>query len=217
MAQAGYRSRGQEEKDAKLGGLLIVAGSFLGFLSGLFSASIGTAIIEETGAPRILCYLPLIFGAFGIIGGVMAIMKRSFTFSIIGGILGILSGGFGWGFPLCLIGVILVGASKRDFESSDRSPAWSVDGQKQQQSSRQPPPQQTQRQQWQQNPPNQKERQYRSDRGSRRSLSPPPPPPPPPRQEPSRQQKLECKRCGKEMRYIVDYGRWYCDNCQEYR
>ncbi len=26
-----------------------------------------------------------------------------------------------------------------------------------------------------------------------------------------------CETCGGELRYIEEYERWYCDDCQEYR
>ncbi len=26
-----------------------------------------------------------------------------------------------------------------------------------------------------------------------------------------------CESCGSELRYIEEYERWYCDDCQEYR
>ena len=37
------------------------------------------------------------------------------------------------------------------------------------------------------------------------------PPPPPPTQ-----QVTYCTTCGKSMRFIEQYQRWYCDNCQKY-
>lgn len=38
------------------------------------------------------------------------------------------------------------------------------------------------------------------------------PPPPPPAEN-----QNECSDCGKELRYIDEYDRWYCDNCEEYK
>jgi len=39
-------------------------------------------------------------------------------------------------------------------------------------------------------------------------------PSPPPQQQ---QQENQCPTCGGQMRYIQEYNRWYCDNCQEYK
>jgi len=63
----------------------------------------------------------------------------------------------------------------------------------QQQQSQQPPPGQTQQQQQQQQQQ----------------------PTPPPQQQ--QQQENQCPDCSGEMRYIDEYDRWYCDNCQEYK
>jgi len=38
----------------------------------------------------------------------------------------------------------------------------------------------------------------------------------PPPQQPQQETK-QCSDCGDEMRYIDEYDRWYCDNCQEYK
>ncbi len=34
---------------------------------------------------------------------------------------------------------------------------------------------------------------------------------------PQQQQQNQCPTCGGQMRYIDEYSRWYCDNCQEYK
>ncbi len=39
-------------------------------------------------------------------------------------------------------------------------------------------------------------------------------PPPPP---PSENNENSCPDCDEEMRYIDQYDRWYCDNCQQYK
>ncbi len=62
--------------------------------------------------------------------------------------------------------------------------------------------QQPQQQQWQQ--PQQQQQQQ----------------PPQQQQEPPQQQQQQakqCSDCASEMRYIDEYDRWYCDNCQEYK
>ena len=51
------------------------------------------------------------------------------------------------------------------------------------------------------------------------SSSPPPPsgsppPPPPPQAEPPPPPK--CPKCNNDVRYIPQYYRWYCDQCQQY-
>lgn len=47
-----------------------------------------------------------------------------------------------------------------------------------------------------------------SEPPQQRSEQPPPPPPP--------EEEKNCKNCGCKMRYIREYDRWYCDNCQKY-
>ncbi len=108
----------EEEKYAKIGGILILIGSIFGLLMGALYAFVGTAIMAIPMAGSMagaICYIPLIFSIIGIIGGAMAIKKQHFIVAILGGILGLLSVGFIIGFILCLVGVILVGISKQDF------------------------------------------------------------------------------------------------------
>ncbi len=70
------------------------------------------------------------------------------------------------------------------------------------------------KQSWKNSSPNLKRRPYRPKSRKKQSLYSPPPPP---QQESSERQKLECEVCGREMRYIVEYERWYCDSCRSYR
>ncbi len=210
--QQRYRSNTQKEEYAKIGGILIVVGSALGILFGLFYALLGTAMMAGGLSFGVLCYLPLIFGAIGVVGGFMAIKRKSFTFSIVGGILGMFSAGFLWGFILCLAGVILVGISKKDFERSDQDSFQSQGEYRAQQQFGQNYSYRGYQRQRQQVPPNQpraSDRPKKQDEGY--------PPPPPPQKEASKRQKPRCEECGEEMSYIVDYGRWYCYNCRSYR
>ncbi|MFO8110760.1 MAG: hypothetical protein R6U17_09640 [Thermoplasmata archaeon] len=41
--------------------------------------------------------------------------------------------------------------------------------------------------------------------------------PPPSQQPPPQQPGQSCPDCGSNMRYIDEYNRWYCDNCQGYK
>lgn len=39
----------------------------------------------------------------------------------------------------------------------------------------------------------------------------------PPQQQQTQQPDNTCPDCSSEMRYIDEYDRWYCDNCQDYK
>ncbi len=195
MAQPGYGQPQQEEKYAKIGGILILIGSIFGLLMGALYAFVGTALMSipvAGSAAGALCYIPLVFSLIGIVGGVMAIKKQNYMIAILGGILGLLSVGFVLGFILCLIGVILVGISKQDFQQS-------------------PQPQQ-QEQGWQRQTPQQQQgqtTQQQQEQGPQQQQAP--------QQQPPQEAGENCPDCGQQMRYIDDYDRWYCDNCQEYK
>ncbi|MBS3816780.1 MAG: hypothetical protein KGY76_04365 [Candidatus Thermoplasmatota archaeon] len=38
-----------------------------------------------------------------------------------------------------------------------------------------------------------------------------------PTQQQTQESENACEVCGEELRYIDEYDRWYCDNCQEYK
>ncbi len=60
----------------------------------------------------------------------------------------------------------------------------------------------TQQQQWQQSQQQKPQQQFQK--------------PSQPQQQPQQKSK-QCPGCGGQMRYIDEYDRWYCDNCQEYK
>ena len=120
MTQPGYNQQQQEEKYATIGGILIIIGAALGFIYGLAFAFWGSVLLVISGFGA-LCYLPLAFSIIGIIGGVMAVMKKNFAIAIIGGVFAFLSIGYVLGAVLSLVGLILVGVSKQDFEKTQMS------------------------------------------------------------------------------------------------
>jgi len=140
MTNSGYQPQ-EGEKHAKVGGILILIGSGLGFIMGIFFAEVGSAL-EGTGGLRTLCYLPLLFSLVGGLGGIMALRKENYFLSILGGIVGLFSIGFFIGSILCIVGVILVGLSKEDFKSSkpDSPSGYASQTLQNQVSSKAPPP-----------------------------------------------------------------------------
>ncbi len=114
----------ESEKHAKIGGVLILVGSLIGVIFSLFLLFFGfmMMISPDSGMLPFLCFLPLICGIFGIIGGVLAIKKIHYRLALLFGIIGIFSLGNVAASILCLIGVILVGMSKEDFKSRKTGP-----------------------------------------------------------------------------------------------
>ncbi len=105
-----------------VGGILIVVGGVLALLAGIgLVASVGAfdslMIVDVEGVDMLedlftACgILFIIFGLIGVLGGVFAIMRKHFGLAILGGIFAL----FGWFLP-ALIGLILVGMSKEEFE-----------------------------------------------------------------------------------------------------
>ncbi|MEW5748485.1 MAG: zinc ribbon domain-containing protein [Candidatus Thermoplasmatota archaeon] len=105
-----------------VGGILIVVGGVLALLAGIgLVASVGAfdslMIVDVEGVDMLEDLLTacgilfIIFGLIGLLGGVFAIMRKHFGLAILGGIFAL----FGWFLP-ALIGLILVGMSKEEFE-----------------------------------------------------------------------------------------------------
>lgn len=61
--------------------------------------------------------IELVFGLIAIVGGVFAMMRRSFVLSIAGGIFGMIGIGFLFGGLLGLVGLILVAMSRSEFSA----------------------------------------------------------------------------------------------------
>jgi hypothetical protein len=114
-----------------IGGILIVIAGILAIAMGILYIVIEPHDLESWGYSPIneadlsladleeilgMCgVVELIFGLVAIIGGIFAIMRRSFGLSIIGGIFGLIGIGFFIGSLLGLIGLILVAISKDEF------------------------------------------------------------------------------------------------------
>ena len=103
-----------------------VAGGILTLLGGLitvgvfgFSAALITSMLEGYGFGLDIANLglgtclliPIIFGILAIVGGIVACMRKLWGLALIGSILGL----FGPGFIFCLIGLILIAISRKEF------------------------------------------------------------------------------------------------------
>jgi len=109
------------------GGTLILVSGILGVLTGLYSladpgtmvalySDIGLALSNEL----VLLWgaISLIFGLVAIVGGVMALRRRSWSIAVAGGLLGTLaSGAVFLGTILGLLGLVMVVSAKRFFWS----------------------------------------------------------------------------------------------------
>ncbi|MFO7991163.1 MAG: hypothetical protein R6U61_02580 [Thermoplasmata archaeon] len=76
--------------------------------------------------------------------------------------------------------------------------------QQQEQQGYQEPQQQQEQQEWQQS---EQQTQQQPQQGYQE----------PQQQEQQQQQQNACPTCGSQMRWINEYSRWYCDNCQAYK
>jgi hypothetical protein len=92
-----------------------------GIIDLIFAAMIlviGAALVPlGLGAAVVICaIIPLIFGLLAILGGIMAIQRRSWGLALTGAIFCMVSIGFyGLSFILGLIALILIAISKDDF------------------------------------------------------------------------------------------------------
>ena len=105
-----------------IGGILILIGGLLTLLTGVgLVASVGAfdavMLFDVQGVEMLEDILTvsglilLTLGLVGVLGGIVAIMRTHFGLPILGGIFALL----GWFIP-ALIGLILVGMSKDEFE-----------------------------------------------------------------------------------------------------
>lgn len=105
-----------------IGGILILIGGVLALIAGVgLVASVGAldalTIVDVEGMDILedivtVCgVIFIILGLIGLLGGVFAIMRKHFGLAILGGIFALA----GWFIP-ALIGLILVGVSKDEFE-----------------------------------------------------------------------------------------------------
>lgn len=65
-------------------------------------------------------------------------------------------------------------------------------------------------------PPPQTGQQSQQQTAGQQSQKQQPQQQPPPQQQ-QEQQGNQCPDCGGQMRYVDEYDRWYCDNCEEYK
>jgi predicted nucleic acid-binding Zn ribbon protein len=105
-----------------VGGILILVGGVLALLAGIgLVASVGAfdalTIVDVEGVDMFNDLLTacgiifIILGLVGVLGGVFALMRKHFGLAILGGVFALA----GWFIP-ALIGLILVGMSKDEFE-----------------------------------------------------------------------------------------------------
>jgi len=105
-----------------VGGILILVGGLLALLAGIgLVAGVGAfdsvMLVDVEGVGMLEDILTacgvifLILGLIGILGGVFALMRKHFGLAILGGVFALA----GWFLP-ALIGLILVGMSKDEFE-----------------------------------------------------------------------------------------------------
>lgn len=106
------------------GGALCLVGGILGLIpwiiimawGGLISGDDAPGMADIGGLIAVCGATGVILCLFAIIGGVMAIQRKTWAFALIGSILGLL-GAWVWiiGSVLCLVGLILIAISKDDF------------------------------------------------------------------------------------------------------
>ncbi len=105
-----------------IGGVLILLGGVLSLVAGLgLVASVGALdslmLIDVEGVNMFEDLLTacgiifIILGLIGILGGVFAMMRKHFGLAVLGGVFALA----GWFIP-ALIGLILIGVSKDEFE-----------------------------------------------------------------------------------------------------
>lgn len=105
-----------------IGGILILVGGVLALVAGIgLVASVGAldalTIVDVEGVDILedivtACgVIFIILGLIGVMGGIFAIMRKHFGLAILGGVFALA----GWFIP-ALIGLILVGVSKDEFE-----------------------------------------------------------------------------------------------------
>ncbi|HIJ17979.1 MAG TPA: zinc-ribbon domain-containing protein [Thermoplasmata archaeon] len=105
-----------------IGGILILVGGVLSLVAGIgLVASVGALdslmIVDVEGVDMLEDLMTacgvifIILGLIGVLGGVFAIMRKHFGLAILGGVFALA----GWFIP-ALIGLILVGVSKDEFE-----------------------------------------------------------------------------------------------------
>lgn len=88
-----------------VGGLIIFVGASLLPLTG----GVGAAV-------AVCGSIPLIFGIIAVLGGIMALQRRSWGLALTGAILCMISIGFyGLSFILGLIAIILIAISREEF------------------------------------------------------------------------------------------------------
>ena len=105
-----------------IGGIMILVGGVLSLVAGIgLVASVGAfdslMLVDVEGVDMLEDLMTacgiifIILGLIGVLGGVFAIMRKHFGLAILGGVFALA----GWFIP-ALIGLILVGVSKDEFE-----------------------------------------------------------------------------------------------------
>ena len=106
-----------------IGGVFLILAAILGFIGaaqlflvGGYFAILGPAV---AGILAVCGILIIVFSMFALLGGVMAVQRKMWGLALVGGILGLFAiGPFFLASLLSLIGLILVGISKDDFEGA---------------------------------------------------------------------------------------------------
>jgi uncharacterized protein (DUF983 family) len=98
----------------------LVVGGVLTTIAGVFSIVLTTIIISTMGdmAPESVALAMLIYscGVIGILGGILAMMRKLFPFAVLGAACAIMGPAFFFGIP----GLVLIAKSSRQFEDAQR-------------------------------------------------------------------------------------------------
>ncbi|HKZ48877.1 MAG TPA: zinc ribbon domain-containing protein [Thermoplasmata archaeon] len=125
-----YAPQRQPSQMPVIGGVLLLLAGILGFVGAaqVFVASgagsyFGVFGPEIAGILAVCGLLLVIFSVFALLGGIMAVQRKMWGLALAGGILGLFAiGPFFLSSLLSLIGLIIIGISREDFEGQSAPP-----------------------------------------------------------------------------------------------
>ncbi len=108
-----------------VGGGLIVLSGILGILNGVYFIAPGSLGLDPTtitwiGDPVTFGYLTIAAAMVGVVGGLSSLQRTAYPLCVAGGFLAALSLGFTIGFFVGLVGMVLVGSSRKEFGTGAR-------------------------------------------------------------------------------------------------
>ena len=128
--QAPYNVQTQKTAMPVAGGVLVLLGGIIGIIMGLITVVLAGLlsdwmgmydgyVSEVTGIMLVLGIVGIVLCLVAIIGGAFAMMRKMWAMSLIGAICLIIGGIFTGYIPIIfgIIGVILIGISKAEFQS----------------------------------------------------------------------------------------------------